>query len=467
MKTFRVILCAMFVLCCGALFSACGTKDFNEKNINIGEHIFTYDGKAHMVDVEYKGVKAKVTYALAEDKKDFKTAEELNLVNAGTYNLYYRLSAKGYETYTSNGTLELTIEQKDLFVTIKDYNLIKSKDQAYDYTFQKTEIVDGDILKQQVVINDGFDKDNLNYGDKFSMGFSIQNPNYKVILTRNAVLTVTDYITIDKADGTTLYFGNLQDAIDAAEENDVLKLNDNVYLDEGIEVTKSITIDGRLKAKLNPDDENEIPEPRYSIFAKTDSFESTEYEGKTLTSLLYVTDSSVELTLKNVVLDGSQVARGVSVFKGKLNIDNATITNGKKMDMWHSGGVYVAKDASFVMKNNAKICRNDLNNSEYTEFGADLWISSNTNGNSALIEGGQVDNIFVNASSEEGAGKLTLDGGYAHYVYVAYAGENGAIFEFVSGGVEFLKVSATSPSGNYVQLAPKVGTQYIGGKLNY
>ncbi len=456
MKTFKVIICAMFILCCGALFSACGTKNFNEDNITIGEHTFVYDGKAHIVDVQYKGVKAKVSYAFEDDKNNFKSAEQLNLVNAGTYNLYYRLSADGYETYTSNGTLELTIQQKDLLVTIQDYNLIKSGDLNFRWSYTFNGTVEGDVLKQKIVVNDGFNKNNLVYGEEYNIGFTTQNPNYNVVLTREAKLTVTDYVQIDKGNGETLYFGSLQEAINGAEANDVLLLNDDITLTEGVEVTKPVVIDGRNQ---------------FTVRANHDSFEATEYAGKTLSSLFNIFDRSAELTLKDVVIDGSKITRGVSVFHGKLVVDNATITNGKNVDRWRSGGVYITNDSSFVMTSGS-IFNNDANDSEYTRFCADLWVGANAIGSLVSINGGRVDSVFVNSNSYSalGAGKFTLDGGNIYSIYVEYDAGYGAMFEYLSGNVDFLMVSLPSADGvwgNYAELEPVENTTYIGGVLEY
>ena len=103
-------------------------------------------------------------------------------------------------------------------------------------------------------------------------------------------------------------------------------MNDSVYISEGIEVNKSVVIDGQ----------------GCYVTAKQD-FASTEYAGKTLTSMFNVFDPSVSLTLKNVTVDGGKVSRGVSMFHGQLTIDGAVVTNGKKIKA--AGGIASVEDA--------------------------------------------------------------------------------------------------------------------------
>ena len=459
MKTLRVIICAVFVLCCGFIFNACALKkDFSESNIVIGENQFVYDAKAHAVEIDYKGVDVEVTYALENNKNNFKPLKSLKLVNAGTYNLYYRLSARGYNSYTSNGTVELTIKPRDVVVTIEDCNLVRS----FQSEIFLGHSVDGEIpgapINLQFDFGYDFDRNNLELGETYKITCSTNNRNYNLI-ANEATLTVVDYIQINKGNGTVEYFSDLQEAVNAAEVNDTITLNENIYLNEGIEVDKSVVIDGQ---------------GAYSVAAVDITFQGTEYAGNPLSSVFNVFNRNVELTLKNLTVDGAQVARCVSVFHGKLNIDGATITNGRKTDSWRSGGVYVTNDSSFVMTS-GNIINNDSNDYEYTGFCADLWVGANAVGSFVSITGGNVGNVFVNSNSYSavGAGKFTFDGGKEgkiHSIYVEYDAGYGAVFEYVSGNIDFLMISLPSEDGVwgvYQEVTPVEGITYIGGKLDY
>ena len=434
-----MIICALFVLCCGAIFSACGEKNFDESKIVVGQTQYTYDGEKHMLSVDYEGKNPKVTYSL-NNKKNFKSLNKFNFVNAGTYKLYYRLSADGYNTYTSKGYLELTIAPRDLEVSLFDYALMKSDTNAEIFFSSSTYgAIEGDDVGLEFVYEDGFDKENLQYGDTYEVGCTISNPNYNLVLNRTATLTVSDYVQITKADSTVNYYSNLQDAIYAAEEGETVTLNKNISVKDIIYVDKSITINGQ----------------GHSIVAAY-NFAEAEYDEKTIKSIMYVDTEGVELTLSNITIDGNEVARGITMFDGKLTLDLASVINGRKLDDFVSGGVYIAEAASFVM-NSGYIGNNDANDYEYTRFASDLYIQTSATTTATILDG-RVDNVFVDA----GEGKLTLTAGQIFNIYVEYKESQGATFEFTNGEVSNLMVSTTT-TGESQEVEAVAGTTYVGG----
>ena len=438
MKTFKVIICALFILCCGAIFSACNEKNFNENKIVVGESQFVYDGKTHMIDIEYKGAKPKITYSL-NNKKNFKPLSKFNFVDAGTYKLYYRLSLDGYNTYTSKGYLELKIAPKELEVSIFDYKLMKSSDDSSIFVSNSIHgLVEGDDLGMEFTFGEDFDRQNVEYGDTCEISCTISNPNYELIINRKGTLTVADFVEIE-GDDTVNYYPTLQAALEAAEAGETIKLNNNIYLSEGLEIDKSITIDGQ----------------GYHIIAEGE-FVKTKYQEKDLASVISVFDSDVELTLLNVTVNGSKVARGVSMFNGMLILDLATVTEGARNDDFISGGVYVASDASFAM-NSGYIGNNDSNDNEHTRYASDLYIQTSTT-TIAAISNGSVDNVFVDACE----GKLTLSNGQIYNIYLEYKETQGATFEFVSGEITNLLISTTT-TGQFVEIPAVAGTTYVGG----
>ena len=439
MKTFKVIICALFVLCCGAIFTACGEKNFDESKIVIGQTQFTYNGESHMVDIDYQGKNPKVTYSL-NNKKNFKSFNKFNFVDAGTYKLYYRLTADGYNTYTSKGYLELTIAPRDLEVSIFDYDLMKS-DATENITFSTSTLgaLEGDDVGLEFVYEEGFNRETLEYGETYEVGCTISNPNYNLVLNRTGTLTVTDYVQITKADTTVNYYSNLQQAIDNAEQGETIVLNKNISVTEIISVDKSITINGQGK----------------SIIAAY-NFAEAEYNEQKIKSVLYVTDEGVELTLSNITIDGNSVARGVTMFNGMLILDLASVINGRKLDDFISGGVYIGEAASFAM-NSGCIKDNDANDDEYTRYASDLYIKTSAT-TLAAISDGRVDNVFVDA----GEGKLTLTAGTIFHLYLEYKETQGATFEFTDGEVSNLFVSTTT-TGEFEEVEAVAGTTYVGG----
>ena len=115
-------------LCSGFVFAACSeNKDFEVNKIEVVQDEFTYDGNAHAITFKYPEAKLNVAYALESDKDNFKSLEELGIKNAGTYNVYYKLSAEGYNDYKSTQTIEFTIVPKDVTITVED---------VYKYKFE-------------------------------------------------------------------------------------------------------------------------------------------------------------------------------------------------------------------------------------------------------------------------------------------------------------------------------------------
>ena len=299
--------------------------------------------------------------------------------------------------------------------------------------------IEGDDVGLEFVYEDGFDKENLQYGDTYEVGCTISNPNYNLVLNRTATLTVSDYVQITKADSTVNYYSNLQDAIYAAEEGETVTLNKNISVNDIIYVDKSITINGQ----------------GHSIVAAY-NFAEAEYDEKALTSIMYVDTEGVELTLSNVTIDGNDVARGITMFDGKLTLDLASVINGRKLDDFVSGGVYIAEAASFVM-NSGYIGNNDANDYEYTRFASDLYIQTSATTIATILDG-RVDNVFVDA----GEGKLTLTAGQIFNIYVEYKESQGATFEFTNGEVSNLMVSTTT-TGESQEVEAVAGTTYVGG----
>ncbi len=449
MKTLRVIICALFVLCCGALFTACGKEDFNENKMLLGLTRFEYDGEAHAVEVMYGNEDIDVTYSTSKNGK-FKSLKKLNLVDAGTYNIYYKVSADGYNDYVSKRPVEVIIAKKDFRVSIFDFNLIKSAPNtniqlAHSYIGH----IEGDEMGLEFVFDEDFDRTNLEYGQSYEVGCTITNDNYNLIIERMGAIQVTDRVEITRGE-TTNYYPTLAAAVEDAQENETIYLNSDVEVTEGITVNKSLTVDGRGS---------------YSVRALPD-FAEAQMGNKKLSSIFSINNSQVELELTNLTVDGGKVARGVSVFAGKLTIDGTTITNGKKTDNFRSGGVYITNAASFEMKG-GYIGNNDPTDEEYTRYCADLWIGANAVGSLVSITGGKVDNVFINSNeySATNPGCFILEGGEIVNAYVEYDSGYGATLDYRYGNVDNLLVS-TMTCGEYVRVSlPKEATVIQGGVI--
>lgn len=460
MKTLKIMFCALFVLCGSFVFAACGEKkDFDSSKILVGTiDEFVYDGNSHAIKIGYAGTGVNITYALEEDKNNFKPLSQLPTKDVGTYNVYYRLSAKGFNDYTSSGTVEFTVLPRTLEIFIEDYVWIKSEPiNNISVGYTSIGIVDNEDIGLQFDFGSDFDMDTADYGDEFDITCSITNPNYTLI-SDTAKLYVKDFVSVkDNGGNEVAHYADIQDAIDYATAGQTIVLNTNISMGKTIDVTNSVTIDGQ---------------GIYSIFANS-IFESAKYAGKDVTSIFNVTNKDIELTLKDVIVDCSHNARAVSAFAGTVKIDGATIINGDKLDTLRSGGVYITNAASFVMTS-GEIVNNDASDEEYTKYCADLWIGANAQGQmNSTIEGGKIGSMFVNSNSYSAtdAGKFIMNGGAVENVYVEYDSGYGATFEYKAGEIENLMVSMKNDFGSYFGLyqtfTPVENTIYKGGQLVY
>ena len=459
MKTLKAMFCAMLVLCGSLFFAACGeNKDFDLSKISINSNTeFVYNGNAQAVRVGYNGVPVNVTYALAENKDHFMPLSQLPTKDVGEYELYYRLSAKGYNDYTSAGTIIITVKPRPVIVDLADATIMVSQNES-DFAVGYATNVDiaSEDLGLQFVYGDGFDFDNLVVGTEFDLTCVATNPNY-IVTANTSKLFVKDYVSRCDAQGQVLeYYSNLNDAFSEVQSGETLLLNGNVVTNNTIEVNTSVVIDG---------------DEKFSIIAGG-GFDYGTFDSKKVASLFNVSKSGVELTLKDVVLNGSNIVRGVSAFGGKVVVDGATISNGKKTDKWRSGGVYITHAASFEMLD-GRIANNDANDVQYTKYCADLWIGANAIGSMVSVNGGFIGNAFVNSNSysANGAGKFVLDGGRVRNVYVEYDEGYGANFEFKSGTVDNLFIALnnqkTGVCGASYKIQAVQNTTYVGGKFDY
>ena len=303
--------------------------------------------------------------------------------------------------------------------------------------------------------------DSVVCGQSYVVTCELNNPNYVLNVT-NAKLNVLDYCHVNKLDGSKVYFSKIQDALLEAVDGETIVLNSNRTISKPLTITKNVTIDG---SGLSGDKNCQIK--------AASSLEASQFENKNLKSMINLFESTAKLTLKNVTIDGNNLARCISAFSGNVTLENATITNGKKVDDWRSGGVLIANNATFNMLS-GEIEDNDASDEEYTKYCADLYIAANAEGvQKSSIVGGEVENLFIEANtfSASDAGKFTLNGGEIENAYIEYKDENGARFEYLDGEIENLLISMKNDNCSYYgvsqNIIPVKETTYIGGKLVY
>ncbi len=480
MKKLKVLVCALFVLCGGLIFCACGKSEFDSSKITLGDTQFVYNGESRAFLVDYEDARVDVTYSFSKDEDSFKSIKSLDVTNVGTYELYYKLSAKGFKDYISSKPVTVVINKADFVVDLKDYNLFKSVvneswsqisvmdnvESANENCITKGAFGTDDVNFKIIIGNEktetekAFDLNTIVYGEEYLLDCSISNPNYNLVKTeasQNATINIVDHIQINGADGDTkTYHSTLSDAVLTAESTDTIVLNsDWAMVEDMITVEKPITIDGRNV---------------HTIVVST-GFQPSKYESQDIASLFNLADSSAVLTLKDLSINCSKRARAISAFAGKVVVDNSIIFNGKNVDDYHSGGVYITNNASFEMPS-GRIVDNDANDAEYTKYCADIWVGANAVGSSVSLTGGTIKNVFVNSHEySSGAGKFVLDGGNVENVFVECNDGYGAQFEYVKGEVESLMIALQNTKNGYCGEFAKTelveGRTYFGGQLVY
>lgn len=250
----------------------------------------------------------------------------------------------------------------------------------------------------------------------------------------------------------------LKNAINNAEDGSTITISGTIEISEPLVVTKTITLTGgTIKA--------------------SDTFNPNSDQLSVANLISLKTDDKV-LTLKDITLNGNQKTLVVFCNKGKVIIDNATITNGKSGSF--VAGVYMTAKSQFEM-NSGSITGNEVGdsykNDNYTQYAADLWIGANADGALTAINGGTIGNVFVNSNewSANNPGGFTMSGGHVTNLYVEYESGSkkdgtpyayGASFTYNGGTIDNLYISTTNGNGDCKKVTPVVGKAYVGGQTD-
>lgn len=233
-------------------------------------------------------------------------------------------------------------------------------------------------------------------------------------------------------------YEELVNAIASAENGATITVSGTIAIDAPLNITKSVTLKG----------DSIVP--------------SENFSGSCLVTL---ETAGATLTLGDIKLDAKQKGRVIVCTAGTLEIDGATITGGKAANSF-IGGVYMTNSSELYMTSGF-ITGNVNGNTAYTsdnylQYASDLWIGANASG---VVEGGTVDNVFVNANSYSAndQGAFAQAGGKVTNLYVEYAENQGADVLYGGGTLENLYISTIQGNGAYKKVTPVVGMEYHGG----
>ena len=240
------------------------------------------------------------------------------------------------------------------------------------------------------------------------------------------------------ADTSVDSYEGLVAALNTAEDGDTITVSGKIAIDVPLKITKSVTLTG---GSIVP---------------------SENFSGSCLVTL---ETAGATLTLGDIKLDAEKKGRVIVCTAGTLEINGATITNGKAADSF-IGGVYMTNSSELHMTSGS-ITGNVNGNTAYTsdnylQYASDLWIGANASG---LVEDGTVDNVFVNANeySKNNPGGFIQAGGAITNLYAEYAKNCGADVLYGGGTLENLYISTTQGNGAYKKVTPVVGMEYHGG----
>ena len=233
------------------------------------------------------------------------------------------------------------------------------------------------------------------------------------------------------------YYSSLKEATENADTNDIVHVLANTKISETITITKSIMITGN----------NE------TIKATND------FVG----NAMFIIDGDVNVTFNYLTLDANQKCRVIRANAGHLTLSNTNVTGGYSSS--YVAGVYITNYATFEMHGGSIVNNTIAERTDYLQYATDLWIGSQASGEVATIsDDARVGSVFVNANSyktEEG-GLFTLNGGIVDTVYVEYEDGKAAKFNYVSGTVNSVLISATT-TGIYEKLVNVTPKIYVAG----
>ncbi len=252
--------------------------------------------------------------------------------------------------------------------------------------------------------------------------------------------SVTLYARFVQAAIDGVYYEELSDAIEAAEEGDTVDVFGNVLINETININKNITlstISGTIGA-------------------------SETFNG----AAMFIIDAQGKtVNLNNLVVNANSKTRVIKAIAGHLKLVDTTITGGYSSS--YVAGVYITEESTFEMirgsiRENTIATRND-----YLQYATDLWIGSEASGTVAtLSDEAYVGSVFINANSykSENGGVFTLDGGKIDNIYVEYDNtcDKYAVFNYLDGEVDNLMIS-TLVTGGYVSVYTPDKGVYKGG----
>jgi len=345
MKKITTFACGALLLCSGIMFVGCkeDLKTFDANKISVGATTVVYNGKDQAFSVSYPNVETQVKYSL--DNKSFVSVEELDLENVCEHDIYYKLSADGYEDYVG-GPINFKINPRDINVKIKpifDYvgnrrtesQVVNSIVLEYE---DASDLVKGDTLNIVYDI-DGYNKDTATSFYNYPIVGEDRDDNYNITI-EGSTYRLGDKVIVETSTGGISYYSTIESAVKNAEQNSVIKLSTDIEDEVVISATTAnvkftLDLNGyniKNGMKIQNHDGNANNATNYALRANIINTSKTQSSIGSITNavgLVIDGNENFMVNLNNVSVFGSQCAIKTSeIFKGSIiNADSCSFGN--------------------------------------------------------------------------------------------------------------------------------------------
>ena len=350
LKFFGLMLSFALVITGTFMLSGCNANSFDAEKLTFND-TFSYDGNKHILEVEYEDVDLDVVYSTTIDG-EYLPASNFNYVNAGTYDLYLKVSAEGYLDYVTSEPVSFEITKKNADVDIQNVvKLIEDKAnpdyaQVLPTTNAADVIVAGDNLNLTFTIGNkvgtqtAFVASDVEPGDKYNIIPSYDNANYNVTFN-NAFVEIKDNVEVVNGNNT-VYYSTFDNTIFAdLEEDSVI----TIYKDFTYAGTTD-EIDVRLMAQDGTDYDFTLDLNGHSVAYRM-TF-TNRVSGSTFTT------GKINVTVKNGSIGNTTTTDyGMTVFGNEdvvVNLENLSISGssyGFSGNGYCEGATINAEDCTF------------------------------------------------------------------------------------------------------------------------
>ena len=420
MKKITTFACGALLLCSGIMFVGCkeDLKVFDANQISVGATSVVYNGKDQAFSVSYPNVETQVKYSL--DNKSFVSVDELDLEDVCEHDVYYKLSASGYEDFVG-GPINFKIIPRNISVkipTITEYfenrrdelQVVNSLELIYE---NANDLISGDKLDISLDVR-SYNKDSATtIGNYLIVGFD-EDENYNITI-ENGIYRLSDKVIVETSAGGISQYSTIESAVQYVPQNAVIKLNTDIEEEVVISATTKnlqfkLDLNGySLKGglKIQNHDGNDENVSKYTISAGIYNSSSKEsYIGSNSNDVGLIVDAGegTRIGFKNINFIGKRNA-----FKTSEKFSGASIsaTECKFGNEFTNGfGVNLCADYSYYFEN----CFFTGLTGYYTQIGTHYI-------NDCILQGTRNTHTLLNEDGLSGTGSALVANSVSGYPY--------------------------------------------------